>query len=235
MAQVIAGAPYLAGLMTKYAQAQNYHGMDSKSTPSYQAMSSGQVLTPLGSDNCTPHVVNNVFDQLEAAGITWAVYCEDQGANPAAGVGNYVCRHNPAIYYQANLSGPRLAKLKSFTGTWKMGTERVQYVVPNIMNDMHTGSIAQGNTWLAANLPQVLNSVAFTTPGKSALLVVVFDDGGNPQNTCICMFAGPSAKLGAKSSVNYNHYNLLATLEDILGLGRIGNAVGATPMHDMLA
>jgi phosphatidylinositol-3-phosphatase len=35
---------------------------------------------------------------------------------------------------------------------------------------------------------------------------------------------------GARSSAAYNHYNMLATTEDMLGVARLGNALGAASM-----
>jgi hypothetical protein len=34
--------------------------------------------------------------------------------------------------------------------------------------------------------------------------------------------------------VAYNHYSLLATVEQVLGVGRLGQAGTATPMLDLL-
>ena len=43
----------------------------------------------------------------------------------------------------------------------------------------------------------------------------------------------PFAKSGGfSSSVKANHYALLATIEDGLGVGRIGNAAAASPLTD---
>jgi hypothetical protein len=37
------------------------------------------------------------------------------------------------------------------------------------------------------------------------------------------------------SNVPYNHYSLLATIEDLLGVGRLGEAARARSMQDLLA
>jgi hypothetical protein len=36
------------------------------------------------------------------------------------------------------------------------------------------------------------------------------------------------------SSRSYTHYSLLATIEDLLGVGRLGEARSATPMTDLV-
>ena len=35
------------------------------------------------------------------------------------------------------------------------------------------------------------------------------------------------------SSKAYTHYSLLATVEDLMGVGRLGQAAGAQPMQDL--
>jgi hypothetical protein len=37
------------------------------------------------------------------------------------------------------------------------------------------------------------------------------------------------------SAKPYDHYSLLATIEDMLGVARLGQAVQATPMTDLIA
>jgi hypothetical protein len=36
-------------------------------------------------------------------------------------------------------------------------------VTPNADDDMHNGTIAQGDNWLSANLPTILESSAYTS------------------------------------------------------------------------
>jgi hypothetical protein len=38
-----------------------------------------------------------------------------------------------------------------------------------------------------------------------------------------------------KSARSYDHYSMLATIEDRLGVPRLGQAARATPMNDLLA
>jgi len=105
---------------------------------------------------------------------------------------------------------------------------------------MHDGTppanITAGDTWLGKNVPPILASTAYKNGG---LLVVLWDEddaSGGIQNTDdpvgIWVFS-PYAKSGgfvAKS--HYDHYSLLATVEDGLDLGRIGKAAQATPLTE---
>lgn len=217
-------APYLQSLLSQYASATNYHGLSHPSAPNYIALTCGQLLQ-VGSDACSTYTVPSIFDQLELAGVSWSVYSENQGVDPKKNATPYACRHNPGQFYSRNLAGGRLAKLKNFTA-FHPGTESLQFVIPNINDDMHTGTIAQGDAWLKAHVPAML--------ATGALVVVVFDEGdGDPTNHVACLFAGkPAARVS--SAKPYTHYNLLATLEDMFALPRLGGAIGAAPMSDML-
>ena len=70
------------------------------------------------------------------------------------------------------------------------------------------------------------------------LIVIVWDeddDSGGITGTDdpIGMFIiSPYAKTNFPSGVTADHYSLLATIEDGLGVGRLGQASGATPLTD---
>ena len=49
------------------------------------------------------------------------------------------------------------------------------FIVPNLNNDAHNGTLAQADAWLQANIPQLLNSPDFNTPG-GGLLIITFDE-----------------------------------------------------------
>ena len=81
---------------------------------------------------------------------------------------------------------------------------------------MHSCPISSGDSWLASNVPLILNSPAFKT--TNSLLVITWDEGNLSNNIVGAIFAGSDAKAGARSSVSYNHYSLLKTIETLWGL-----------------
>jgi hypothetical protein len=110
-------------------------------------------------------------------------------------------------------------------------------------------ALANIDAFLQAWVPKITGSPAFK---KDGLLEVTFDesdtDGGNPADATACCneVAGPAAaqpgitgpgggrigavlispfiKGGTISTVPYNHYSTLATIEDIFGLAKLGQA-----------
>ena len=68
---------------------------------------------------------------------------------------------------------------------------------------------------------------------NNSLLIVTFDeDQGTSSNHIATIFVGPMVKPG-KYAEKINHYNVLRTIEDMFGLGRLGSSKSATPITDV--
>jgi hypothetical protein len=72
--------------------------------------------------------------------------------------GEYAVRHNPFVYYtdfqttsQCNNDVPYI-QLSSDPGSTAT-TPNYVFITPNLIDDMHDGTIAQGDTWLSQNVP----------------------------------------------------------------------------------
>lgn len=207
-----------------------------------------------GSCGCNQSAAH-LGDQLETAGKTWKAYAEGAaGPCDTNTTGAYAARHVPFLYYDnmtAATQGARCtAHVVPFTGfdADLAGTPPVfSYIAPSLDDDMHgTGlsqsatDVANGDTWLSTHAKAILDSAAYKNGG---LLVIVWDEddssgGFIPPKTDdpIPIFVmSPYAKTAANgyvSAVTGNHYSLLATFEDGLGLPRLGSAVGKTPLAD---
>lgn len=114
------------------------------------------------------------------------------------------------------------------------------FVTPNLIDDMHDGTIAQGDTWLANNLPTILNSSAYQ--GGHVVLLLTWDEGeGGTATDCAtnttdigCHVAtivvSPSTAAGTQSGTLFNHYSLLGSTEQLLGVPLLGQAGTANSM-----
>ena len=56
-------------------------------------------------------------------------------------------------------------------------------------------------------------------------------DGGASGNQVYCAVISPFTTPGTQSAVNFNHYSLLRTTEEILGVPLLGGAASATSMR----
>ncbi|MFM9918391.1 alkaline phosphatase family protein [Lacisediminihabitans sp. H27-G8] len=136
-------------------------------------------------------------------------------------------------------------------------TANLSMITPNLCHDGHDspcvdgqpGGLASADAWLKTWVPRITSSPAFT---KDGVLVITFDESDSPQSdstACCGEGPGPNSPLpgiaglgggrvgalvlspfvrgGTWSTTPYNHYSLLASIEDTFALPYLGYA--ATP------
>jgi hypothetical protein len=237
-------APYINKLATDYAVARNYQAVAHPSLPNYLALTSG---TNAGiTDDCSPGAActantTSIADRITQSGRSWKMYAEDMPAPcTAKNSGNYAVRHNPFMYYPGitNDKASCAAHVVPFTQLAQdlksaSGLPDFSFISPNMCNDMHDCPVATGDAWLSREVPKILASPAFTT--QNSLLVIVWDEGENKDNTVSTIFAGPAAKTAYKSDTAFTHYSLLHTIESYWGLPPLtDNDKNAPIMSDLL-
>ena len=245
----VIGQQYITSLTTKGAVAGNYFAVDHPSLPNYLAVTSGQDPAFATSD-CAPGpgcdlAGANLANSLEAAGKTWKSYNESMAAGGAAtcrpdGDSLYDVNHNPFMYdtditNNSARCNSHVVDYSTLAGDLSSAatTPNYVYINPNLQNDMHEGTIAQGDTWLSQNVPALLRSPAFTT--QHSLLIVMWDEDDGSQNNQVAFIAlGYNVKTAYKSGVLYNHYSWLKTIESSWGLTTMTSNDGtASPMTDL--
>ncbi|MGH2716986.1 MAG: alkaline phosphatase family protein, partial [Actinomycetota bacterium] len=114
------------------------------------------------------------------------------------------------------------------------------FVTPNLIDDMHDGTIADGDSWLSKNLPTILNSSEYTS--GSTVVMITWDEGegGSSNNRATnttdvgCHVAtlvlSPSTLAGTQSATLFNHYSLLGSTEQLLGVPKLGQTASANSM-----
>ena len=107
----------------------------------------------------------------------------------------------------------------------------VSFVIPNLDNDMHDGTIAQADTWLSNNLSHYANWAV----ANNSLLIITFDeDDGGSKNQIPTVIYGAHVKPGTYSEP-ISHYNVLSTIEEMYGLPKTGLAANAPAISDIWA
>ena len=242
-------APYINSLAAGCGLATNYHNTTHLSLPNYLAATSGLAqgqLPILSFLDCGPSVIchtsaRSIFGQ----GETWKAYQESMPSNcDRSNSGEYTVRHNPAPYY-TSLSGCAshdVPYTQLATDLAHNALPAFSFITPNLIDDMHNGTIAQGDAWLARNLPVILNSRPYRAGTTAVFLTWDEGAGGYPFEDCdditttdtSCRVAtivvSPSTPAGAKSGTFFSHYSLLATTEALLGLPKLGQASSAPTM-----
>jgi phospholipase C len=229
-------APYINGLAKTYANATQYYGVSHPSLPNYLALSAASTFGV--TSDCTSCFQNqtNLADQIEASGRTFRAYMESMPSPCILGdSGQYAQRHNPWIYYDDIRTNATRCKAdivpytQFATDVASSNPPNFMWITPNVCSDMHDCSVSTGDTWLAQNVPTILNSSAFKNGG---VLFLVFDEGTTSAGCCTDAFGGhipmlvisPLSIAGLSSTTAENHYSFVRTIEDSWGMPRLNSA-----------
>lgn len=218
-------APYINALTKRGMLFTQSYGVTHPSQPNYLALFSGTTHGITG-DECPLELSgDSLASALIARGQSFATY---SGSLPSAGAlgcsyGAYQRKHNPA----ANWKGLQAVNLpfsdfpKEFE---KLPT--VAMVVPDQLNDMHDGSIAEGDAWLEKNI----ESYARWALAHNSLLIVTWDeDDSTGDNRIATIFIGSMVKPGS-SAQRISHYSILRTIEEMYGLPYLNASAQAKPI-----
>ena len=230
-------APTFAWLSRRYATLTDYRAVAHPSLPNYLALVSGS--TQGIADDCGTCVVSarNLADTLEEAGKTWKTYAEGLPRPGFTGTfaGRYAKKHDPFLYFKDVLVSrsrrQRVVPLTTFaTDLTARKLPSFSLVVPDLCHDTHDCSVAKGDSWLGSFLPPLFASGAF----RGGALFVVFDESDNSSvgggGVVPAYVAGPFVRPGSRTNVVLDHYSLLRTIEDGLGVPPLGRSASAPPI-----
>ena len=226
--QAIAGG-YTAQLAAQYSAATEYHDASHPSLPNYLAMTSGSTWG-ITDDGFHPLPAGGIGAQLDAAGITWRAYMEGMGGDCMVNGNRYALKHNPFPYY-GNTCPPQVVPFTQFDTDMAGDVPRFVWITPDLCNDGHDCSTAVADQWLSQTVPKILATSAWQQNG---VLFITWDEGEDSANHVLTLVIHPNT-ITHTSPNPYDHYSLLATIEDRLGLPRLGQAVNANAMSDLLA
>jgi phospholipase C len=222
-------APYINSLAAQGASFTNSFAVTHPSQPNYVALFSGSTQG-LTSDSC-PHTfsANNLGNQLLTAGYGFTGYSESMPSNGYTGCtsGEYARKHSPWINFSDIPASHNLTYQSFPTDYTTLPT--VSFVIPNLLDDMHDGTVAQGDTWLQNNL----DGYAQWAKTHNSLLIVTWDeDDYSESNQVPTLFVGAHVTPGDYSE-QITHYSVLRTIENGYGLSALGSAASATPITDV--
>ena len=226
--QAIAGS-YTAQLARQYGVASNYRGVTHPSLPNYLAMTCGSTWGVIN-DGFHSLPAGGLGAQLTQAGITWRAYMEGMGSDCMRSGNGYALKHDPFPYY-GSACPPQVVPLSGFAQDMAGDVPRFVWITPNQCHSGHDCSTATADAWLASFVPQILATSAWRDGG---VLFVTWDEGEDSANSVLTIVIHPGAPVHA-SDIAYNHYSLLATIEDALGVPRLGAAANAWAMSDLMA
>ena len=225
----VEGTGYIAQLAQQYAMATNYHGVSHPSLPNYLALTSGSTYG-VADDGWHNLPAGGLGAELSGAGLDWRAYMESMSGSCYANSGGYALKHDPFAYYGGTCPS-EVVPFSAFSGDMKGTVPRFVWITPNLCDDGHDCPNSTVNAWLAQTVPQILATSAWQDGG---VLFITWDEGEDTANSVLTLVIRPD-QLNHTSAVAYNHYSLLATIEDLLGVPRLGASAQAAPMSDLIA
>ncbi len=220
---------YTAELEKQVGVATNYHAITHPSVPNYLAITSG---TTWGVDADVYRALppQDIGHQLTSAHITWRAYMEALGPGCFDSPPPYDADHNPFAYYGGRCPD-NVVPFSELSQDLTATATRFSWIGPDICHSQHDCSTAVGDDWLRQTVGMITSSPAWQA---DAVLFITWDeDSGRNDNRVLTLVLRPDVKHRV-SAVSYDHYSLLATMEDILGVPRLANAATATPMRDLI-
>lgn len=165
-------------------------------------------------------------------------------ATPCAAVngsGGYAAKHNPFVYfddvYRVSSCAQHVLPYPGANGLVSVldGARPPDFVwiTPNLTNDMHNGTVQQGDAWLKANLGPVLVSRWFTA-GNANVIVTMDENDAQRLGTC-CSVLSPGGQVPmvvissdskgkASFALSGDHYGTLRSIEEVFGLALLAGA-----------
>lgn len=236
--------PYFNQLVSQYGLADNYFATQHNSLAALMWLTTGSQVT---TNNSTLEIFNvdHIAARVWQSGQTWKAYLESLPSIGFTGYttsGPYLKRHNPFAYFSDVVNTNQRLNLFPLSPYFAQDIANrtlpdFSYVVPDVGDDAHDGTLAQADQWLQANVPQLLDDPDFQ---KDGLLFLVWDEGNlGPLDSrwtggrVATVVIGSAVKPGFHSTAFYSHQDLLRTLCDALALnGCPGNGATGSPMAD---
>jgi hypothetical protein len=224
-------APYINSLAKAGANFTDAHGVAHPSEPNYLAIFAGSTFG-LASDDCPQtYSAANLGSELLAANKTFIGYSESlpntgfTGCNDNSG--EYARKHNPWVDF-TNIPASSNQPFTSFPSDFTQ-LPTVAFVIPNLQDDMHDGSVAMGDSWLQSNL----KAYATWASSHNSLLIIAWDeDDGSAINQTPLIILGAHVHPGNYGET-VTHYDVLRTIEALVGMGYTGQAAQATTISDI--
>jgi phosphatidylinositol-3-phosphatase len=193
----------------------------------------------------------SIFQQV----TSWKSYQEDMPSacdTSTPLLGEYAAKHNPAVFYTNLTSGSSCTDndlpiaavtCNASTTMTSCGTPsnaftqdlandtlaQYTFVTPNLLNDMHDGTVTQGDNWLYTYLPLVFASKAYLRGDVVVLLLWdeqnTADVGGPTPN----VFISPYITAGTSTATVVNHFASLRATEEALGITTFLGCASGTP------
>ncbi|GIG55827.1 hypothetical protein Lfu02_01990 [Longispora fulva] len=241
-------APYINSLAGANTLLTQSYGITHPSDPNYVALAAGG-LHGLSDNSILTTTINapHLGTRVEDAGKTWKSYVENQNGNCDTTAHGHYYPDDVPFYYFKDMKTDAARCAAHWQPLTRMVTDlNSTATTPNFVwfaadgcDDMEDCGTTAGDTWLKNTLPAIFNSPAWTT--QRSLLIVTFDEDavkafgpGYPNHVpTILVGSQNTVKAGYQSAGRVDHYGILRTIDQALGLAPLtNNDRYAAPVND---
>ena len=236
-------------LAATYSYANNYYAVCHPSSPNYIALTSGSTFSQCKKETLVPGEYNttNIGTLASGAGLSWSAFVQSMptACSPDS-VFPYAADVNPFLYYPNIWDNQTYCKAHDLTfSSWYQDVNQsltnpsaipnYALFIPNLLNNGHNTNHNTSDLWLAnfvntwfLDRPFMSNSVLFITFDEGIRANGYTADGTHIVGGNVYTVAISPYSIGVRPSSNpytnqSSHYNLLSTVEWLLGLGSTGN------------
>jgi phospholipase C len=218
--------------------------------------------TQPGQPQITTHA--HLVRLLEDAGVSWTAYAEPDFGSPVFDTCpidfTYLdVEHLAFVYFNDvnhNLNPKSPECIKHVRPYYQLATDlanqtsaQYNFITPNLCHDGHEGispcdalesrdNTLRSDTWLAQNVPMILNSAEYKQGGALFIIWDEAEDSGGYSDGPVGMFllspfAKGSGKKAYSNSIHYDHSSTLKTLQEIFQVGPLLGAAADASTSDL--
>jgi phosphatidylinositol-3-phosphatase len=253
--------PYINRIARRCGLATRFFAEAHPSLPNYIAMTSGgtQGVT---NDDSGPLSADNIYAQVKRSGRGWRHYAFGMSTNcdhrdsPSSDRAIYTAHHQSAIFFRniardcarwdvgvgnpAKVVDPndvRNGPLARALDTDRLPAFATLEPTDDGGNSSAGGEVdpVKGNAFLARWIPRITRSAAYRRGGTA--IFITWDEPNDfdvnpPRQTIATIVIAPTVRAGVRVGTRFNHYAMLRTTEELLGLRPfLGGAANATSMR----
>lgn len=227
-------APYINHLAAIGASFSHATGVAHPSQPNYLALFTGQ--TNSDADDCPeqslPASTPSLGGSLARSGLTFAGYAEGlphagfTGCSSGDADTGYARKHAPWVNFQ---DVPPAESVPMTTMPIPSRLPTVSFIIPDLGNDMHSGSIAAADRWLHLHV----NPLVVWSLSHDSVVIIAWDESDTYYgNSVPLVIVGARVRAG-KYTEAVDHYRILRTIEDMYGLPYLGASANVAPIDDV--
>jgi len=253
--------PYTNQIAKQCASPTNFWAETHPSLPNYIAMTSGSTQGITG-DSSGMLAADNIYNQVKQSGRQWRHYafgmpspCDHSDSSNAV----YTAHHEPPVFYSdiaadcqnwdVGVGDP--SKVEDFTdvSSGPLAQALDSNTLPAFAtlgptddggNSSAGGEVdpVKGEAFLKRWIPRITSSAAYQA-GTTAIFIT-WDEAGDfnnnpPKEGIPTIVIAPTVPTGARPGTRFDHYSMLRTTEEMLGIRHyLGAAAGAPSMRAAL-